>query len=347
MPASRSSTAALSRVSRATADGPATTGGGLVLAAGAGGGQGEDGRPAGSGDGVVAGGVAGQRGGDAGREGGGGAAAAAGQVGDGVQVGQVADAAGVPACCRGRRPGRRRVCRGRRSACRASRRVPSPGRMLFISAARLTRSTILLPELACTSLVPVYCMTPRWPAKASPTPADRPPRQMSATCSRALCATGEPAPSRVSPSSSRIRMAGSPGVGRWFVPPLVAERSRMICAPHSTMASALPYSGRPSGPRPGAGVQGVAPVERDGAFAQVDAPHEHVGAAGAVFGHVGVQGGLAAVGGGDDEGVPGAVFVVDGQVQAVAGVGVGPEHHRAGHDRPAGRERARGRGRGG
>ena len=97
MPASRSSTAALSRVSRATADGPALRRRRLVLAAGAGGGQGEDGRPAGGGDGVVAGGVSGQPVGDAGREGGGGAAAAAGQVGDGVQVGQVADAAGPPA----------------------------------------------------------------------------------------------------------------------------------------------------------------------------------------------------------------------------------------------------------
>ena len=142
-------------------------------------------------------------------------------------------------------------------------------------------------------------------------------------------------------------MAGSSGVGMWLRAAAGggAELDQLRAPFHD--GQRLAVFGGAVGGEPGAGVQGVAPEERDGALAQVDAPDQHVGAAGAVLGDVVVQGGLAAAGGGDDEGVPGALVVVDGQLEAGAGVGDLAEPHRAGHDGPAGRGVRRGPGRGG
>jgi hypothetical protein len=67
-------------------------------------------------------------------------------------------------------------------------------------------------------------------------------------------------------------MAGSSGVGTWFLPPLVADRSRMISAPQATIASALSYSGVPSGPMPArasrasAQKNGLVPLRRSIAY---------------------------------------------------------------------------------
>jgi hypothetical protein len=94
--------------------------------------------------------------------------------------------------------------------------VSHSGRTLPISVARLTRNTMRVSALAWDSLFPVCWTTPRCPAVATTTPADRPRRRISSTSGLALCAMGELVPTRAFISSTITNTTGAASVGTWL-----------------------------------------------------------------------------------------------------------------------------------